>query len=147
MVSVFPQIDPLPGAEGQLAITDGYGDSRTQETGLHMGRHVIRTFKRMDEVRGAIGYQMIQVDLKVASNVRVRIFIEGEGRRSMLNEHMQEPDADQGKLRNRRYHLSCDQVESPAFRRELKRLLDPHGLHVTPSRHWSDRMGFHVSPP
>lgn len=147
MVAVLTQIDPLPGAKGQLAITDGYRERRTQETGLHMGRHVICTLERMDEVRGAIRYQMVQVDLKVAPNIRIRIFIEGEGCRSMLNEHMQEPDPDQGKLRNRRYHFSCDQMESPAFRRELKRLLYPHGLHVTPLRHWSDRMGFHVSPP
>ena len=39
---VFAEPDPLPGAEGDAAITDGEGQVAAQQTRLRVGGHVVR---------------------------------------------------------------------------------------------------------
>ena len=39
---MFAEPDPLPGAEGDAAITDGEGQVAAQQTRLRVGGHVVR---------------------------------------------------------------------------------------------------------
>ena len=42
LAPVFAEPDPLPGAEGDAAITDGEGQVAAQQTRLRVGGHVVR---------------------------------------------------------------------------------------------------------
>ena len=51
-----------------------------------MGRHVIRPFHHMLVVRGVLGNHNIEVPFQVATDIRVRILIDSQRRRSVLQE-------------------------------------------------------------
>ena len=42
LAPVFAEPDPLPGAEGDAAITDGEGEVAAQQARLRVGGHVVR---------------------------------------------------------------------------------------------------------
>src|SRR5689334_7005783 len=48
-ITVFEEIDALPGAEHQPAVADGNADRNLVQRRLYVSRHVVRPLARMDD--------------------------------------------------------------------------------------------------
>ena len=81
---VFPQINALPGAEGEPSAA--YGDTQIyrRQRCANMCRHVVVAFLRVYKQRVAIGHQSFEKGLQIALHVRVGIFLDEERGRGML---------------------------------------------------------------
>ncbi len=69
VLAVLAQVDPLPRAERQAALRDRQCERRTEQRGLDVGGHVVRTLDRVGPERGALGDGVIKPGLEVAPNI------------------------------------------------------------------------------
>jgi hypothetical protein len=76
-------------------------------------RHVVGTFDRVHE--GLIlGHDPIEGCLHIDPNIRIRVLVDRQARRSVLEKHVQPADLDVLDFRDRVENLACDQVKPPA---------------------------------
>src|SRR5262245_212853 len=74
-VTMFPEIDSLPGAKGEAAALDGNGEVHGGEGGTDVGRHVVIAFRSVDEQRVAVGHKTREEGFQVAADIGVGIFL------------------------------------------------------------------------
>ena len=91
---------------------DGNGDGAACQGGFDMCAHVVRAFEGMDEIGGAVGNQFIEEGLEVMPYVGVGVFVEGERRRGVLQEEVEQ--ARFGQRGQVPQDFVRDQVEAPA---------------------------------
>ena len=98
LVPMFPQINPLPAAQRQLTVYNGYGNTVTQRDGLDIGGHIISAFKHMAVIMLILRHKMIEVRLHVAAHGRIGIFIDAEAGAGVLNKEMGQPRLESGQF-------------------------------------------------
>lgn len=76
LVAMFPEVNPLPGAQGKVARDDGDAEVDGGQRGAHVGWHVILTFACVVEQRVAIGDQTREKTFQVTPDFRVGIFLD-----------------------------------------------------------------------
>jgi hypothetical protein len=81
--AVFPQINTLPGSQGQLALADGQREIDAGQRGADVRGHVVIAFGSVDEERIAVGHQPRKKGFEVAAHIGVGIFLDQKRRRSM----------------------------------------------------------------
>src|SRR5580698_1810349 len=133
-IAVFAEIDSLPCSQHQSTVADGDRERRTHQRGFHVGRHVVRAFNRV-LVRKILGRQMIERGFQVAQHVRVGVLIDRERGGRLLDEDVQQADADWFHLGQRRRHFVGDDVQSAATGLERQVALLP--AHAVGSAIWA----------
>jgi len=93
VVAVFAEEDTLPGAEAEAAAGDGDGEATVGERSLDVGRHVVGAFDGVvvGEVFGGDG---VEGPMEVARDVGIGVLVEGEGRRRVQDEDVEQARAD-----------------------------------------------------
>lgn len=91
-VTVFPQENPLPGAEQQSARPDRHTQSCLRQCTAGVRRHVIRAFTGMDVVGIAVRRQTRKRRFQIALYIRVRVFGNQQRCTGVLNENRTESD-------------------------------------------------------
>src|ERR1051326_2174969 len=89
-VTMFPQVNPLPGPQRQPATHDGNGEINSGERAPHMGGHIVLALGGMDEKRVAVGHKAGKEFFQVAPNVRVGVFLNEQRSRSVADVERQE---------------------------------------------------------
>jgi len=129
VIAVFAQVDSLPDAEHQLAILDGDAERCAEECRLDVGRHVVRSLRRV-AVRKRFRRDSAQRHFQVAGHIRVGILVDDQRRRSVLQEGVQQSHTQCAeRFRDAAHQFLGDQMEAPAAGRELDHGLMPVGRH------------------
>lgn len=82
--AVFPEKDPLPGAQKQAAILKGQNFRAAGERHFNVARHIVVPFERMDKAGVAIRNQFVHIVMQITPRTRVGIFHEDEAATGML---------------------------------------------------------------
>jgi hypothetical protein len=122
---MFAQVDTLPGSQAKGPIPDGDGQTRSHQRRLDMGRHVVRSLDRVN-IREVFRNDVVQSGFEIDPHIGIRIFVEGQTGRSVLNEDMQQPDTDTGQFRDRVHHRSSDQMTSTSVGSEGQGAMMPN---------------------
>src|SRR5256885_7722852 len=91
MMAMFPEVNPLPGAQRQLAAFERDAEIHRGKRRAHVRRHVILAFSRMPENWVAIRRKPRKQTLQVALYFRISILLNEQRRRRVLQ--MQRSDA------------------------------------------------------
>ena len=97
MVTVLAEVDSLPGAQPQSSIPDRDREAATQHRRFDVRGHVVGTFARM-LVWKVLWSQRRKRAFQVVGYVWIGIFINRERGRGVLDEHVQQPNAQGGQL-------------------------------------------------
>ena len=90
-----------------------------------MGGHVVGTFDRVD--KGLVfGDQTIQSRFHIGTDIRVRIFIDRQARRGVLQENLQDPDSNVLEFGHCRDDLAGNQMKAASVRTDPDRFLGPN---------------------
>src|SRR6185369_3856314 len=81
MPAVLPEVDPLPGAETEVAVQDGDGERGGGEGRLDVRGHVVRPFGSVGVEGIALGDEAVEPGLQVAAGRRVGVLLDGQARR------------------------------------------------------------------
>ena len=111
VVTVFAEVNTLPGAEIETALGDGNGQADTAESGLGMGWHIIAALHCMFVSRQIFGYQTIEDCFHIGAHIRVAVLIDGQSATGMLAKEVQ--NASLGKRRQLAHNVSSDKMEAP----------------------------------
>lgn len=90
-----------------------------------MGRHVVRSFERMD-VRERFRDGMVHGRFKVDADIGICVLVERQRGRRVLDEDVEQADADLSKLRDRVQDVSGNEVEAAPGGRKRDSGLVPH---------------------
>src|SRR5215207_7352522 len=127
VVAVLAEVDALPGPERQAATGDGQGERRSEQRRLHVGRHVVVTLEGVGPVGRALGNGAVEPAREVPPYVWARVLVERQRSRRVLDQHVQQADAQLVKLGQRAHDLPGDEVEAARARVERDLALEPHG--------------------
>ena len=81
--AMFPEVDPLPGAQSKVALADGDGKVDRRQRGADMGGHVVVALDRVREKGIAVRHEARKEVLQITPHVRVGIFLDKQRGRSM----------------------------------------------------------------
>jgi len=112
-VAVFPQVKPLPGAQGQAAASDGDREVDGGQRGAHVRGHVVVALGGVDEKPVAIRHQTGEECLEIAPDVGVGVFLDEERGRRVPKEQRQQAVAE-AVLRNPALDLPGHRVKAAA---------------------------------
>jgi hypothetical protein len=126
VVAVLAEVDALPGAERETAVADRQRQGRPQQRRLDVGGHVVVALESVGPVRGPFGNRAIEPGLEVMPHFRRGVLAQGQRGRGVLDQQMQDPDADPIELGKRVEHLGGDQMKATRARLQLDRPLNPH---------------------
>lgn len=76
--SMLPEINALPGAEGQSSVGNRDGEIGRGQGGADMGRHVIRAFASVFEQGIAVGNQAREKTFEIQADLGVGIFLDDQ---------------------------------------------------------------------
>src|SRR5690606_6739582 len=110
MIPVFTKVNPLPGAQCQLAVGDRNGERRADDHALYMGGGVVRPFEGVLVVIGVLRHHDIEVPFQITAYVRIGVFIDRQGSGGVLNEQVQQAHFTVGQLRCLSQDVLGDQV-------------------------------------
>src|ERR1019366_5655695 len=77
--AVFPEIDPLPSAQRQPALTNGNGKVDRRKGGAHVRRHVVVALNGVREERIAIRHKPGEELFQITPHVRVGVLLNQQG--------------------------------------------------------------------
>ena len=86
MAAMLPQVDALPGAQGQAAVEHGDGEGGGGERRFNMGRHVIAAFQRVGIVGIILAHQPVEPSFQIVAGGRVGILLDEQACRGMADE-------------------------------------------------------------
>lgn len=89
--SVFPDVDALPGAEGEAAGVDGDGEGGGGEGGLDVGGHVVGAFGGVGVERIAFRHEAIEPGFEIAPRRWVGVLLNGQARGGVANHDRTQP--------------------------------------------------------
>ena len=75
-LSVFPNIDPLPGSQTKPPASDGNREIHRGQRRPHMGRHIVSTFRRVVEQAVSIRNEPLEETLKIQPYFRVGVLLD-----------------------------------------------------------------------
>src|SRR5688500_12727311 len=84
MVAMFPEINALPGAEGEMAAFEGNAEVDGRKRGAYVGGHVVFPFGRVLEDGITIRCEAGKDTVEVAADFRVRVLLNKQRRRRVL---------------------------------------------------------------
>lgn len=122
---MLAKVNSLPSSHTQLPILDRNRQPGTHQRRFDVGRHVVRSLDRVN-IREVFRNDMVQGGFEIDPHIGIRIFVEGQTGRCVLNEYMQQPDTDRCKLRNRIHYPSGDQMTSPRVGAKGQRAMMPN---------------------
>ena len=96
--AVFPEVEPLPGAERRFALRDGDAEVDGGEGCSHVGGHVVFAFGGVFEDLVAIRDEAFEEAFEVAADFGVRVFLDQEGSGGVLEVEGGDPVGDFGFL-------------------------------------------------
>ncbi len=73
---MFPEVNALPGAQGQPPAGEGDREVDRGQRGADMRWHVVRAFGRVDKPRIAIGNQAFEKPVQIDPDIRIGIFLD-----------------------------------------------------------------------
>lgn len=146
---VFP-FRTLPRSKRQSSISNRNVQRRAHQRSFDMPRHVVITLHGVS--KGPIVVprgrnNLVECDLQIASNVRIRIFVNGQGRRRVLHKEVAHAHFDLREiLGNDLLDIAGDKMASPGGSRNRQLVLEPlHGhlflLRGLADRSWRGRGG------
>lgn len=94
--AVFPEVDALPGAEGESVVHDGDGECGGGEGGLDVGRHVVGAFGGVGVERVVFGDEATHPLLEVAAGGGVGVLLNREAGGGVSDEEGAESVVDIG---------------------------------------------------
>lgn len=94
--AVFPQINALPGAEGEVAAHDGDGDAGGGQCGLDVRGHVVGAFAGVGVERVVLGDEAAEPGFEVAFRAGVGVLLDDETGRGVADEDGAEAGVDLG---------------------------------------------------
>jgi hypothetical protein len=74
--AVFPNVDPLPGSQGQPPTFNRDGQTDRGECRTNVRGHVIITLGGVPEQRITVWHQSVEESLQVLANLRIRVFLD-----------------------------------------------------------------------
>lgn len=127
IVAELAEVNALPRTEIQPAIRDRDGEAHTKEGTLGMGWHIIVTFQYVVVIRLVLLDEMIHDFLHIRTHIRVGVFIDTEGTRSMLHEEMEQAHLGKWAWEMRQY-LLCNKMTTSALGSKRKFCLLYHSI-------------------
>lgn len=132
LVTMFIQIHTLPRTQRQLSLLNRNVQRHAHQTTLYMSRHVIIAFHRVTKRPIAIprgGDNFVERRLHIGADVGIRIFIDGQRCRSVLDKQIAEAYLDFGNVGTGGFEdFSRDQVAAPFGGCDRNGVLEPAGL-------------------
>ncbi len=129
----FAETNALPGAEVHASVGDGNTERASGKHGLEMGRHVVGAFGGMAVSRQVFGGKPVEKELDVVPDIRVEVFANGQSRRGVLNEQVEQSCFRQW------FHLLFQNMGNQMYafgkRRQMDGVLVGHvegGYHLSP---------------
>ena len=113
-VTELTEIDALPRAEVQSAVSNGDIDAHASYDALRMGWHVVRIFKNVPIVRHVFRYESVENRLHVTSHVRIPVLANAERATRVLHKEIKQTLLWQ--LRQVPEHLIRYQMEATGLR-------------------------------
>ncbi len=126
MIAKLPQEDPLPCAELQAAAGNRNRKRNTGQCRFDVRWHVIIPFHHMGIVSHPLGGQMVEAAIQVCAYRRIRILIDHQSGRSMMNENIQKSLFRQ--LADGPFDMVRDQMKTTTERRQRYGVLLNHFL-------------------
>jgi hypothetical protein len=114
VVAELTEVDALPCAEVQPAISNGDGDADTAQRGLGVSRHIVCSFQRMLILRTVLWNQTVEDCFHVHANIRVTVLVDAQSATGVLREDVH--NARLGELWQLAYNLTRHQMETATFR-------------------------------
>jgi hypothetical protein len=108
-VAVLAQVDPLPCTKQQSTVADRRRDGRSHQRRLNVRRHIVGSFNRMN-VWKILRRQFVERALQIGPHIVIRVFVDRDRGRGVLNENMQHSHANLLQLRQRLYDFPRDQM-------------------------------------
>ena len=87
---MLPQVQRLPGTEAEIAVENGERLGGPRDRTAHMGWHVVRALVRVLP-REALGRESVCEPLQITPHGGIRVLLNDQARRRMLNEDDAEP--------------------------------------------------------
>ena len=129
--AMFAKEYPLPGSQGEPAVTHRNENTAAQDGALAMGRHVIGAFHCVD-VPKALRDKMIEHTIEIGRHIRVSGFVDCQRSRGMLEKHMQKAALELAQLRECLDDMPCDGMKSFSEPRQFNFSLNPiYSNHAT----------------
>lgn len=91
-----------------------------------MGRHIVVALQYMAVMRRPFRRQYAKMSLEIAAHFRIRIFVDRQRCRSVLQEQMQQAHPAAGQLRQRAQHFVGNEMKAPAAGPQPDVALMPH---------------------
>ena len=130
--TVLPDIDALPGAELQTAVTDRQRQIMPRQQGPRMRGHVIRTLVVVCVDGIAVGHQALRHTLKIMANARIGILGQTKARAGVLQEKMAQSGSNPRWTGGHQgLHARGETRESAARRFDFDEVLSPHAAKLT----------------
>src|SRR5262245_28558331 len=114
IIAMFAEVDSLPGAEKQSALTDRDCQTACDQRRFDVGRHVVGDFEHVFVVMRPLGNEFAKMPLQIATHFRTHALVYGKRSRRVLNEQVQYADFDLAYLRELRHDFIGDYVKATA---------------------------------
>ena len=125
VIAMFSEINPLPCAEKQPAVADGYCQTAPEQHRFEVSRHVVAAFQSMFVVMRAVGNEFTKVPLEVAAHFGAHVLVNDDRSRRVLDEKVQYAGLDLAQLRELRHDFSDDHVKTSSAGLEPDDPLNP----------------------
>ena len=129
LIAVLTQIDPLPGTQGQLAVSHGQDERGAQQRRLDVRRHIVGPLQAVF-VRKCLRHNRVNRGFQVIPNFGGGILVQRQGCRCVLQEQLQQADLRVSKLGDRSDDLAGDQVKAAGEAGQRNLGLGPHRMLV-----------------
>ena len=86
IITVFAEIDTLPGAEVQSAVSNWYGEAHSAEDGLSMCRHIVQAFKGVLVVGTTFWYEAVEDGFHICTDIGVAVLVDAKSATRVLGE-------------------------------------------------------------
>jgi len=123
-IPVFTEPDSLPSAKGDSAVTDGQSQVGAKQTGLGVGRHVVRPLTAVLEW-DRLRHQSVEHHLHVVPHVRVPVLVDGQTGAGVEELDVHDPHLKLSQFRQASQNLLGDEVDPAVLRSEVKFPLQP----------------------
>ncbi len=88
--AMFPQKDPLPGSQCQVAVADGYQETRPGQDSANVGGHIIRPLIVMGITGVTIWHLANEIALQILKHAGISVFGDEQGGTGVLAEYLAE---------------------------------------------------------
>lgn len=91
---MLAEIDSLPGSEAKPPLPDGQGEGASDQDRFDVRGHIVWPLKGVLVIGSAFRDHLLEMAFQVSAYVGIRVLIDRQGGRGMLQKEMEEPDLD-----------------------------------------------------